>query len=1258
MKETRMVIGRAGGLALVAALLFGLMIGLSAVAMGGRAGADGRSIASTPARAAECADPYEPNNWFDQATPAEFDILYNAEVCPVEDSDYYVFYLEMGQEVVIDLFNLAWDATLDLYGPLTDWIETSANGGSVPEQIVYVAEQAGNYYVRVWGTEGELPNPYTLRITSSGPTATSTPTPTPTATAQGCPDGYEPNDDFDTASRIAAGTPIPSYICTSDDLDYFAFNVSEGQQISVRLYDMAYNADLELYDPTRALIGQSYNAGTAEEEIVLAADQPGTYYALVFGTQDELVNPYELLVTLSGGATPTPTPTPTATPRYPGCPDGFEPNDVCGGPAWSLTESGWWSYVCTPEDLDYWKIPSVGISHTIQVTLTDLPKNYNLSLYRPNCTWAAQSARSGTSDEAIRFTADVSGTWYARVDSQIIGDYDTAHPYHIAGEVLTPTPTPTPTSCQPDRLEPNDSYQQALLRAWPYTDFITTSLSICSGDEDWFAVGLDTHDTLRATIGFRHADGDLDLAIYNDDEPPSLVKKAESRTDDEQLEYEALSKGYYYVRVYPKTSGGENPDYDLALQVFAPTPTPTPTQTPTPTPTSTPHVCPSGVPTLDLRIRDMEITQSIQNLDNDVPLVGYKLTVVRLFVVGDHRETLSAPLRGYLTATRGGAQIGPSRVRCASQQFVIDTLTDPSKVRERARITNALYCYVPKAWTRPSQKITIQGHVQVPSGYCDPDLKNNEDVRTVTFGDANTITIRAVQVREGCDDPGCGPFYRDYKSMHLLIQRMFPVARVRLTRRSGDYVKWDSSAKTLLALYNKLVQDPRSNDRGFAVVGFKKGGHWFMAGESWAGLQVAWVRTDDLYRRSEDLAHELGHALGGLGHVQGCWLPGAPFENYPYPGTWLSNGGDRDYWGIDTWYNPPTIKHPKHNSDLMTYCRPKWISDYSYRQLIGRLNPTPVAKTSAAAITASELEPDADYLIVMGRIDTETQAVSVRPMTKLSGSSLHPMPDVPSGAPYTAQLVDGEGNVVSERPFDLIWATEASTSTVGAFMTLLPYEPTATRFVITHEDEEIYSLDISPHPPTVSVHPVTGTAPDILTLSWEAQDADGDAVTSAVYLSVDGGETWELLASDLEETQVTLDTYLWPETSEGMLKVMVTDGINTSEDVTGPFIVTAKVPIVFVVAPEDGAALLPGAPVLLAAAGYDAEDGPLGDGGYTWSSDRDGGLGTGEKLLVPSLSPGWHRITVTAVDGDGNVASDTIRVYVGHRTYLPMLLGR
>ena len=75
--------------------------------------------------------------------------------------------------------------------------------------------------------------------------------------------------------------------------------------------------------------------------------------------------------------------------------------------------------------------------------------------------------------------------------------------------------------------------------------------------------------------------------------------------------------------------------------------------------------------------------------------------------------------------------------------------------------------------------------------------------------------------------------------------------------------------------------------------------------------------------------------------------------------------------------------------------------------------------------------------------------------------------------------------------------------------------------------------------------------------------------------------------------------------------------------------------------------------IVLQGTGQDLEDGTLPDENLTWSSNKQGGLGSGPSLGMNSLQPGLHIITLTATDSFGAKSSSTVQVFIGYRTYSP-----
>ena len=119
-----------------------------------------------------------------------------------------------------------------------------------------------------------------------------------------CPDLYEPNEDFASARAITPGVAIQAYICDANDQDWFRFNTSAGQDITVDLTNLPQDYDLELYDPGNNLAGYSNAGGTNDEHIDHTAGSTGAYRVHVYGYSGayDAANPYTLRVQLGGAA--------------------------------------------------------------------------------------------------------------------------------------------------------------------------------------------------------------------------------------------------------------------------------------------------------------------------------------------------------------------------------------------------------------------------------------------------------------------------------------------------------------------------------------------------------------------------------------------------------------------------------------------------------------------------------------------------------------------------------------------------------------------------------------------------------------------------------------------------------------------------------------------------------------------------------------------------------------------------------------------
>ncbi len=417
-------------------------------------------------------DPHEPNDNFDEATGIETDVsYYGLFICPAGDVDWYRFGAQAGDEITVDMYNLPADYDLRLYDPLGALVGESAAGGTADERVVHTAELTGEYrafvfgYNDTWSTgeyvlraEAHVPPsatpPPTATFTATPthtPTATPTSTPTPTATptrtatqtqtptpsntpvetytpthtatttpTTTCPGDYA-GDTFGQAAEIITGNEYTAYLCPSGDEDWFRFAVTAGQAITVQLYSLPADYDLQLHSPVGGLLVDGHQDGTTSEQVFFTAVTAGEYRARVFGVDGaSSPSPYNLQLYLSTIPTPTPTatststltpaPTPTVT-----CPtDRFEPNETFAQASFMARYV--WGYLCPKGDEDWYRFLATK-DQAFEITLYLLPDDFDLELYDPGNKLIADSFNSGDQGEEIRFSAATAGEYRIRVFS-------------------------------------------------------------------------------------------------------------------------------------------------------------------------------------------------------------------------------------------------------------------------------------------------------------------------------------------------------------------------------------------------------------------------------------------------------------------------------------------------------------------------------------------------------------------------------------------------------------------------------------------------------------------------------------------------------------------------------------------------------------------------------------------------------------------------------------------------------------------------
>jgi hypothetical protein len=266
----------------------------------------------------------------------------------------------------------------------------------------------------------------------------------------------------------------------------------------------------------------------------------------------------------------------------------------------------------------------------------------------------------------------------------------------------------------------------------------------------------------------------------------------------------------------------------------------------------------------------------------------------------------------------------------------------------------------------------------------------------------------------------------------------------------------------------------------------------------------------------------------------------------------------------------------------------------------------------------------------------------------------------PQGTDYCLELRGNDDSKLASQCFNLGFYNHEAWSETDSdnFMVMLPLDENTTRVVLTQGNTELGQVQVSPHPPTVTLLSPNGGEglTNNAVASWTASDDDGDPLAYTLLYSHDDGASWMPIAENITDTiTFEFDLDLIPGSDNGRLRVEVSDGFHTANDMSdGVFSVPDHAPLVGIATPEDGATYA--FHVGLWGTVYDVEDGELEGKALVWSSDVEGELGTGDILLLDGLIEGEHVITLSAADSMGQVGSDSVTITIKiERVYLPSI---
>jgi hypothetical protein len=352
--------------------------------------------------------------------------------------------------------------------------------------------------------------------------------------------------------------------------------------------------------------------------------------------------------------------------------------------------------------------------------------------------------------------------------------------------------------------------------------------------------------------------------------------------------------------------------------------------------------------TLDLSIGAMYLTQSTQTLAGAVPLVQDRDGYLRVFVVANHSNSAAPQLRVRFYVN-GALQGSPTIIAAPSGSV-------PTAIAEGV-LASSWNMRVPGSMIRPG--LAILADVDPAHAVAEVSRANNSFPASgtplaLTVHNLSPFYLRFVPVKQSTNNL-VGNVSNSNKSAYVAKSlKIHPIASydadvhavytTDAPTLTGDNANgaWGTILSEMQALH--VAEGTGRTYYGVVRTAYTTGivGMSYIGGNASLGY--------DGTTAYEIVSHELGHSFG-RSHAP-CGINGATDPNYPYA------AGNIGAYGLDvatlTPYAPST-------AEVMSYCHPQWISDYSYT---GVYNYRLGHPTSASVVQAERER----CMVVWGRI--------------------------------------------------------------------------------------------------------------------------------------------------------------------------------------------------------------------------------------------------------------------------------------------------
>lgn len=685
----------------------------------------------------------------------------------------------------------------------------------------------------------------------------------------------------------------------------------------------------------------------------------------------------------------------------------------------------------------------------------------------------------------------------------------------------------------------------------------------------------------------------------------------------------------------------------------------------------------------------MEATQGIQNMSNSVPLVAGRPTLVRAYPRSTIANYSNVTARLYGVRTSNGAPMPGSPLRSTVPTMTIPGDSSISSAR-RLDLSKSFNWELPSSWVNSS--VTLTAEMNYEGAVLESTSANNTIARSLTVQAVPPVCLKLRRTRTEV------PVYEATgASFNRVINRFRTLTpgNVLLYPQSGLFEElecchwdippwywgaWEVGDDKNQMIVQLIVEATLSTDYTACASGGETHRVAMVSpsanagdGSGFANLawNVSWVQFNDNGQQTfnnpsggttlaQEVAHNYNGAFGSRWQHVNCGNPEGLNLSYPYNTDTIGNPGSLNYYGYD--FITRAVIAPESARDYMSYCGPKWTSDYSWRGIMSQLGTTtqpfgPPPTIADAIFVTGFIEEDGSATINQ-ILHIPNGSMPSDHMTKLLNEQAERTSATPE---FRLELRSATGGVLGTQDFDRTSTEAEHGGEKPVFTVLLADNPQTASVLVKRRSTTttIGSKTRSSNAPVIGpiTSPTLGQTINFFPnpITWSGSDADGDLVTYIVQYSRDNGANWEVLAAGTPNTSLPFEAdQLLPGSASttapgsSRIRIIASDGFNTTMRLSDPFIVTNRAPIATISIPAEGARFGPSETIRFRGSGFDPENGYLDPATYShvWNINGvivAGGVNNGEYIATNGFAPGTYTATLSVFDA--NIASGSTTVH-------------